>query len=268
MINVFILTFCRNLDLFYGTELIFKTLRTGFPNANIRVVDNASIPEMVPEIESLAKSCSCSFQQISGNGLQHHEFILNTLSDMASGESANEPLVFLDPDICLWKCCENMEFPGLMAGKLTPRFFLETTQTITMPRLHTSFLWIPSPEKLIKRIWKLRAARFDFEPFLSYSFVMNSKWYRFDTGASLYAAIPHKASYFSEEHLDYYDHIFCGSHLDWLYDMYDTEGKKLMSRIHSYAKEGNLKALKGVWKYQHEIFGRWKIDDNYKEVIV
>lgn len=260
MINVFILTFCRNLDLFYGTELIFKTLRTGFPNANIRVVDNASIPEVVSEIESLAKSCDCSFQQISRNGIQHYEFIENTLSDMASGEFASEPLVFLDPDICLWKCCEDIDFNGLMAGKLTARFKCEVTQTITMPRLHTSFLWIPDPKKLMKQIWKLRAAHFDFEPFLPYSFVMNGKWHRFDTGASLYAAIPNRVSYFTEAHLDYYDHIFCGSHLDLIYNLYDTKGKEMMLSIHNYAKDGNLQALKGIWKYQHEVFDRRKTD--------
>ena len=52
-INVFILTFCRNLDLFYGTKLIFETLRVGFPNAKITVVDNASLQKVRGEIESL-----------------------------------------------------------------------------------------------------------------------------------------------------------------------------------------------------------------------
>ncbi len=68
MINVFILTYCRNTELFYGTELIFKTLRVGFPNAKVTVVDNASIPEVRTEIELLAKENDCLFEQIPDPG--------------------------------------------------------------------------------------------------------------------------------------------------------------------------------------------------------
>ena len=33
-VQVFVLTFCRKLELLYGSELIFRTLRVGFPNAH------------------------------------------------------------------------------------------------------------------------------------------------------------------------------------------------------------------------------------------
>ena len=254
MINVFILTFCRNLDLFYGTSLIFKTLRTGFPNARVTVTDNASLPETRAEIASLARQNDCIFHQLQPPGIQHHDFLESTLRATDDDSKIDGPVVFLDPDICLWDSCEHFSFDGLLAGKPFSKFHCIITKTITMPRLHTSFLWIPDVVKLKKEIWKIKATHFDFEPFLPSSLRIDSAWYRFDTGASLYAAIPNKVSYFTEEHFRCYDHLFCGSHLDWIYTLYDTGSQKMMSEIHDNAKAGNLKALKGVWRYQHKVW--------------
>jgi hypothetical protein len=255
MINVFILTFCRNLDLFYGTELIFKTLRIGFPNARVQVVDNASLPETRAEIASLARQNDCSFQQLQA-GIQHHDFLQNTLRAAAEDFNPDVSVVFLDPDICLWDSCEHFSFDGLAAGKLFARFHCSITHTITMPRLHTSFLWIQDPQRLMAYIRKLKIKYFDFDPFSPYSCKINDSWYRFDTGASLYAAIPERLSNFTEEHFRCYDHLFCGSHFDFLYPLYDDSAKKMMLEIHNNAKAGNLRPLRGIWRYQHEVWER------------
>ncbi len=248
--TVFILTYCKNLELFYGTELIFKTLRVGFPNANIVVVDNSSIPDARAQVEVLAKGNDCHFEQIPEPGVKHHEFIQNTIFSMAADATAAGPVVFLDPDICLWDSCEEFEFDGLIAGKLIGGFNDNITHTHTMPRLHTSFMWIPDVRKLRDEIWKLKVRYFDFQPFLPYSCAMGGVWYRYNTGASLYAAFSDRVSHFTPEHLDHYDHIFCGSHIDCLYPLYDPATRQRMTEIHRNAKEGNLHALKGIWKRQ------------------
>lgn len=254
MINVFILTFCRNLELFYGTELIFKTLRVGFPNAKVTVVDNASLPETRHEIELLAKKNDCQFIQLNSPGVQHHEFIKDTIYASAKNKTYRGPLAFLDPDVCFWHCCEEFDFDGLIAGKLFDKFFDYMTQTITMPRIHPSFFWVQDVVKLMDEIRKIKVKRFDFEPFLPYSCMIGEIWYRFDTGASLYAAISSTVSGFTEEHFNCYDHLYCGSHFDWVYPLYDTKSKEMMLEIHNYAKIGNYKALKGAWKYQLEVW--------------
>ena len=117
MIHVFILTFCQNLENFYGSELIFKTLRVGFPNAKVTVVDNASISEAQNKIEFLSKKNECEFEKIENPGISHHEFIEGTIRKMALYNDSNWPLVFIDPDVCLWRSCEDFTFKGMMAGK-------------------------------------------------------------------------------------------------------------------------------------------------------
>ena len=234
-INVFVLTFCRRLDLFYGTELIFKTLRVGFPSARITIVDNASLPDARAAIAGLARATGCAFRPSADPGLPHHEFIDRTLMEMAADDAGT--LVFLDPDLCLWSPCDDLEFPGLMAGKLIDIYDDEVMRCVTMPRIHTSFLCIPDARELAEEIQRIKTAHFDFDPFRSFSVKLGDAWIRYDTGAALYAAIPDRVSAFTTDHMDRFDHIFGGSHLDLLQPHMSEPLQDMMGRVHQHARE-------------------------------
>jgi len=261
-INVFVLTFCRRLDLFYGTELIFKTLRVGFPSARITIVDNASLPDARAAIAGLARATGCAFRPSADPGLPHHEFIDRTLTEVAAADGGT--LVFLDPDLCLWSSCEDFEVSGLMAGKLIEAYDDDVMRCVAMPRLHTSFLWIPDARKLAEEIQRIKAAHFDFRPFLSFSVKLGDAWIRYDTGAALYAAISDRVSPFTADHMDRYDHIFCGSHFDLLQPRMTGPLRDMMGRIHEHARKGNLEPLKGIWRQQGKVWmqsyqpARWR----------
>jgi len=128
------------------------------------------------------------------------------------------------------------------------------TQSFMMPRLHSSFFWIPDAKALQDTIRKIKIKHFDFEPFVAHSIALDGKWHRYDTGAGLYAAIPDRSSCFTERHLNCYDHLAGGSHIDLLYPEYDSTIREMMSDIHMNAKKGNLKALKGIWKHQRKVW--------------
>jgi len=251
--RVFILTYCRQMKLFYGTGLVFKTLRVGFPNARVTVVDNVSIPEAAAAVESLAKETDCAFERLSGRGVQHHEFIEEKLKATADDGSAGGPLVFLDPDICFWESCEDFEFDGILAGKQEGAFYCEATRTFTMPRIHTSFMWIRDAAELREEIERIGADHFDFEPFRSVSMKIAGRWYRFDTGGGLYAAIAEKVSVFEEEHLNRYDHLYGGCHVDWILPIMHTRAQELLASTHACARDGDLAGLKGIWRVQDEV---------------
>jgi len=253
-INVFILTYCRNPELFYGTALIFKTLRTGFPNARIRVVDNASLPEARSEIARLAKETECVLELLPAPGTTHHAFIERSLYELAATPELGDTAVFLDPDVCLWRDCEHLEFDALLAGLLLETYNDEVMQCITMPRLHTSFLWVTHVGRLVQKIEELRRPHIDFQPFLPFSVKLGDLWLRYDTGASLYAAIPDTCRGFDETHMDYYDHIYAGSHFDLWQGKHPGELRNFMETAHQLARAGDLKLLKGLWRRQAEVW--------------
>jgi hypothetical protein len=173
------------------------------------------------------------------------------IKEFANSNSAHDPLVFLDPDICLWGCCEDFECEGVIAGSGVSSYF-ENPNRLVMPRLHTSFLWIPDAANLWEEIRKIRVQHFDFHPFVPFSFRMDGLWYRYDTGASLFSAIPDKVSVFGEEFLKLYDHIYSGSHLDWVLPLFNGGARRLLTQIHELARAGNLQALRGIRERQNE----------------
>ena len=98
--RVYILTWCKHPDRITGTTLTFETLRVGFPNAEIWVVDNNSMPEVRPVLIQHAQSCNAHYVQLTQE-LAHHAFISQTLRSQQEGAA-----VFLDPDVCFWKNVE------------------------------------------------------------------------------------------------------------------------------------------------------------------
>lgn len=255
-IDVFILTHCRKAELFYGTSLVFKTLRTGFPNANVRVVDNASLPGFRASIAQLAKEAACSFDALDHPGIRHHDFIERTLYEAASRPGPERTVVFVDPDVCLWRNCEALAFDRLVAGLLVEAHHDEVMQCVTMARLHTSFLWFSEPRRLVAEIERLRRTHFDFAPFVATSVKLGDVWLRYDTGAGLYAALPRHCQAFAESHMDYYDHIYAGSHFDLWRGKHPAELNELMESSHRAAAAGDLRELKGLWRRQRDVWYR------------
>lgn len=92
-IDVYILTYCKDIQHLYGSTLIFKTLRTGFPTARITAVDNASVNEARKVISKCAEDTGCAYEQLQ-NEIQHHQFLEHIVT------YSKGTVVFLDPDIC------------------------------------------------------------------------------------------------------------------------------------------------------------------------
>ena len=205
--KVYIVTWCRSAELLYGSTLTFETLRVGFPDAEVTVVENASHPDLRPPIHAAARAAGCEILQLEEQ--QHHWALIEGL---VLGET--QPTVLLDPDIVMWEKASDWDFGDkLMIGRHLPEFADPYTDTLTLPRLHTSHLWFPDPVELKARIAAIQQRRFEagslFQPRMA-----PPGWWRWDTAAALYHALGEAAASFSEAQLDAYDHLFCGSHLD------------------------------------------------------
>jgi len=256
-LKIFILTFCREIELLYGSTLIFKTLRTGFPTAEITVVDNASIPSARPVISRLAKQSGCAYVQLKTEIKHHHN--MNTIVLGTKKYKEKGTVIFLDPDIVFFECCEDWDFGRyLFAGRLIPTYADEFTQSLMLSRIHLSFLWIPDIELLRNKINEHPKRHLGFDPFLQYTFFDTNSdgWFYLDTGAGLFLAFREEAYCFGEKELDAYSHIFCGSYGDVVAPCLNSEDRKTFLRHHMYAKKGDYEKLRGVWREQDDYFKR------------
>ena len=247
--RVVIITFCRKLEALYGSLLVFQTLRVGFPTAEVFVYDNASIPASRAQIREAAASVGAKFQQ-GERSVEHWEL----LSDIIN--KTEDAVAFVDPDVVFWRSVEGWNFPGaLLAGRRLPDFQDPYTQTLTVSRLHTSLLFVPSPVALRSRINQIGDARGgEFAAIAPMQLPTAAGWLRWDTFAAASFALADEAHAFSEEQLDAYDHLFCGSHLDLVVDRISPEWRHRWIDTHANAKDGSLEPLRGLWREQQKYF--------------
>lgn len=227
--KVFIIQYCQNEDSVYGNTLTTKTVRIGFPEAEIIVIDNGSKYPIENE-----------FPTIRFPERKHSSIIRQLIM------TAYEPTVILDPDIIFWDRSDNFEF-DLISGRFIPKFVDEFSGCLTHSRLHTSFLMFD--EKLKGTIHRIESIRFESDLISPYMYRLNDKWYRFDTLSSLCQII--RINKFSDDQLDKYDHLFCGTHLNSINEKVQIPE---LNKIHDLVKSERYTELKGVWKEQQKFF--------------
>lgn len=243
--NVFILATCRKLELLPYTELVFKTLRTGFPTANVVVYLNGDVPESVI---TLAKSVNCTCIPI--NQTIHHKWIENLVN------SELEPFFILDTDVIFYKSFEQFSFDGPLAGWRVPEWNDDFSKAITHSRLHTSLLYI-DPVKVRSAIeaWKSSFPNTDFTPkanlFYPLCTALNGKRYFNDTCSFLYHAIGGQA--FSDRQLDCYSHFNFGTISDIVFFYLDQSQASNLSEAREKIL-ANPELGRGIWRQQLEYY--------------
>ena len=247
--RVYIITWCKDIANVHGSTLVFRTLRVGFPRAEVFVIDNASISAVRPLLRRQSETCGATFIQLEEE-LAHYEVIESAIQHQASGT-----VVFVDPDVCFWRTVEGWRFNALMAGRLLPRYACEYTGCITHPRLHTSLLYIPDVVALRAATEEVRRQFFEFDPIRPIMCRLAGVWHRWDTGASLYAALAERMHVFTESELEAYDHLFCGTHLHEVMSRISADYAMLFERLHRNALADHH-TLKGAWRIQDQYFAR------------
>ena len=241
--DVYVIAYCRSMDLFYGSSLFAETVRVGFPSAHIRVIENGSIPEASSRLKDLAKTVDAEFVAVAEH--PHWELVQNIFMN------AQRPFAIIDPDVIFWEKMDDEN--GLISGRLIPTFLDPFSECITKERLHTSLLKVSDPEGLKSTIHNIAQNKFEWRPFMPVMLEINGQWIRYDTAAALYASIKTLAKPFGIKELDAYDHLFCGSHLDQVLPRLGAFGEGFLG-IHREAANGNIKKLRGIWRIQEEFF--------------
>lgn len=243
--HVFIITWCDDERALYGSTLIFKTLRIGFPDAHVTVVDNGTDHRLRAPIIETAEAAGCDIELIE-EPVPHWQLVERFAL------AGDEPVVFVDPDIMFWESVQGWDFgEALLAGRLISAM-RGVGGWCTLPRLHTSHLWIPRPSELRARIAEI-TQRYPVCGNLFEARMAPPGWLFWDTAAALYLALGNEAVAFSEAELDAYDHLFAGSHLNRIVSI-DERGETTphLVRWHAAARE-DYRSLRGIWREQEQL---------------
>lgn len=255
-VQIYCVTYCQDQSNLYGTLLTFKTLRIGFPDASVHVIDNGSLSSVKPTIQKHALDVGATWTSLPSPSLRHCDIVQSLIMD----NTGVDPIVFLDPDLIFWQDVSAWEFSAdvLVAGREIPSFHDPYTKTYTYKRLHSSFLWIPWPQSFRQKILSLCEEYFDWQPFQPAMFYRDGQWERFDMLASLYQVLlPSQMMRFTADHLDAYDHLFAGTHASIVKESIPAPFSERFADTHHMAEEGNLTELKGIWKEQDAFFAEF-----------
>lgn len=246
-LHVYILTWCPQPSSLFGNTLVFQTLRTGFPNAEVHVTDNASLPEVRETVRNAATAVGGAFEQYERE-VARHSYIEHVLNRQQSGAA-----ILLEPDVCFWDEIETWSFDAILAGRLLPRYQCEFSGCVTQPRLHPSLLWIPDVRRFRAAVEQLRSRYYEFHPFRPVMLPWNGVWQRFDVGAALLAAMPQSVHAFQERELNTYDHLFCGTDLSFASGRQPAAQSRMFEQIHRTV-QSDYRAMKGAWRLQEDYF--------------
>ncbi len=212
--NCHILATCRNLDLITSTLMVFKSLRAGFPMANIQVYGNGLADEVACLVSTEAHKNCATFCRI--NQTSHGAWIESLL------HNEREPFWICDTDVEFNDRVQDW-FPSppdslLFAGRYEPEFFEPWTQSRHMSRLHPSLMWFnPRPLRAAIRTWPGKHPFFSSieKTLIRWSFVpAQGKLFFYDTCAGLHHALGGQA--FDRDQNECFRHTFAGTYSDLL----------------------------------------------------
>lgn len=207
--NLFILATCLNHDLMENTLMVFKSIRVGFPTANIKVCGNCLDEVAGRLVEQAAFSVGARFDNFPE--VAHGVWIESLLYH------EREQFWICDTDVTFHKPVEHwfVESKELFAGRYEPEFYEPWTQSQHVARLHPSLMWFnPGMLRAAIRVWPGGNNEFLHtveKNLIRWSFVpVRGGLFFYDTCSGLHHALGGKP--FDKEQNDCFSHRFCGTY--------------------------------------------------------
>lgn len=251
--NVHILAAVLNPKLIASTTLIFRTLRIGFPTANVLVWGNGLDSASEKVVAAAANSAGAMFKPI--DRISHDAWIEQLIY------AAEQPFWVCDTDLVFF---DNMEADksGLFAGRYEPEFVEEWTRCVKPARIHPCCMWINASALRqairafmcqIPRPWR-DTANF---PLIRQTFVPRAGKLPlfFDTCAGLFSAVG--GTTFTDQQNDCFEHLHCGTYADLVSPHLSVE-----NLLASHAAIcANPMLARGIRKKQDEYYASRKPND-------
>lgn len=206
-----ILATVRKPELLDAALLVFKTLRTGFPDAPVRVWGNA-LPARI--MTAVVRECARIGAQFDNLPATVHDAWIESLV-----EESQQPFWICDTDVVFFDRVPAPPPGTALSGRFESACMEDWTQSLHAERLHTALLYFnPSLVRTAMRAYRAQvpapwgeSANF---PFIRQHFIptRGSGILCYDTCAGLWQA--GIGTPFTEEQNDAYEHLHCATYAD------------------------------------------------------
>jgi hypothetical protein len=219
------------------SELVFETLRVGFPTAEVEVWFNGEIGK----VEQMAGNVK--FRQVN---TIHHEWINKLIAE------ENEPFWICDTDMIFYASVEGFTTNKALMGMFIPEFHDEFSGALTRSRLHTSLLRIdPGLVRDAVEFMECRATKFTPSPNLVNPMLVFQDRKRIfnDTCSLLYHTVGGES--FTNEQKDAYFHFHFGTISDLV--LPKLSDREALEAGRAAVLEDPEKG-RGLWREQEKYF--------------
>lgn len=134
--RVHLLATVRRDELIEAALLVFRTIRVGFPTAEIRVWGNGLMPRHASAVGIAVQNVGGTFENLPIT--VHDRWIEHIILH------ETEPVWICDTDVIFWDKIEGL-LPAPMVGRVEPSYFEEWTWAVSVERLHTCLLYLDPP---------------------------------------------------------------------------------------------------------------------------
>lgn len=229
--------------------LVFRTVRTGFPTAEIIVYGNGLRGDFRDAVAMHTMAVGGTFRD--DQMIAHGVWIERLLS------SEREPFWICDTDVIFFGTVQYwFKDEALFTGRLEPTYRDPLTRMQHVARLHPSMMWFnPDPLRVAMRAWPEGGAQEEVLNTVECSLI---RWNYvpatgqqpifYDTCAGLHQALGGRA--FTESQNAAFEHLFCGTYSDVMAKVMDVRG------VHAAAWQAPL-GREHLWKHQQQ----WYVDN-------
>lgn len=262
--RVNILVTVRKAELLPAATLVFRTLRRGFPEAQIFAWGNGLAAGHQEVIEGCVKAVGGVYQALPATS---HDIWIEALL-----QREMKPFWICDTDVVFFHDLESWfgRHPQRpITGRFEPEFLEEWTGTRHMARLHTCVMRLdPVAVRAAMRAWVCRfpkpwrcSAEF---PFVRQTFVPRNtgpaaqEVMFYDTCAGLWHSVGGRP--FSEGENECFEHLHCGTYVDLMAKPGEPGPGQGLQALHAEVYRDPERA-RGIRKQQESYYHKFKKED-------
>lgn len=246
MKDIYIPIFCEDESKLDVSTLVLDSVRTGFPKNHIYVYITGNNSFLNSEIARRAFQLD-KLYVIKTPTIKTNDQLVSMIFEREMSNS----FILLDGDVVFWDNCEDVLANDLIAGRYIPEYQCPYTNTLTMPRLHTSFMLFEDVKQIKVKIkeYAYQDHLVPFNPISPVTVFNSGNQIFFDTCANLFQCIG--GSPFKEETLNKYDHLGCSSYIDKV----EAKCPELFEGSTEFQRDikNRIQEAKGLWK-KHDKF--------------
>jgi hypothetical protein len=251
--TVFIITQARTPFDAVPNNLALDSIRTGYPDARVVVVDASSCKPVRDSLE--AESGWLDYDFVGTDAGDYSEALRLILK---GHERTAAPISIVAATMRFWERCDRWSIDGLIAGRRIPAHLNESGDAV-LSHLHYSHLIVPRPDKLNRAIRRFEVEAPDIDLFAPRTFFTGGRWERHEVAGFLTEALEDDAQSFSDEQLDAFDNLAYGYDIKEIPDKLSASDKReLIDRY--WRVRADPTELQGAWRHEQAYYAKRAVE--------